>query len=102
MLKKSLNYLNNMLEEEKVRVRSKRKYTCKRNKGEHEYLKPVFVFEPSYNYIYNDDGHGQLHSSKLTNDPKYKYVRTEVKVFLECVCKHCGHKALAYLTDKLK
>lgn len=89
-----------MIEEEKVKWRSKKKYNCKRNKGEHEYLKPVLVFEPSYNYIY-DTPIGQLHSSKLQTDAGYEYVRTEVKVFLECVCKHCGHKAAAYMSDKI-
>ena len=99
MLKMSLNYLNNMLEEEKVRVRSKRKYTCKRNRGEHEYLEPVIVFKPMVRYLYETD-RGILDSRGL--HPEYKYLRTEIHLITETRCKHCGHKALSIFTDKIK
>ena len=88
-----------MLEEEKVRVRSKRKYTCKRNKGEHEYLEPVIIYKSRINYIYKTN-RGILSASELQT--KYKYLRTEISLGIEARCKHCGHKALTFFTDKLK
>ena len=89
-----------MIEEEKVKWQSKKKYTCKRNKGEHEYLKPVIMFEPSVRYIYEKDNKGILDSHRL--HPEYKYLRTEIHLMTEARCKHCGHKALTFFTDKIK
>ena len=89
-----------MIEEEKVRWQSKKKYTCKRNKGEHEYLEPVIMFEPRVRYIYETDDKGRLDSYKL--EPKYKYLRTEIHLMTEARCKHCGYKALTFFTDKIK
>ena len=89
-----------MIEEEKVKWLSKKKYTCKRNKGEHEYLDPVIMFEPSVRYIYEKDNKGRVDSYKL--EPKYKYLRTEIHLMTETRCKHCGHKVLTFFTNKLK
>ena len=88
-----------MLEEEKVRVKSKKKYTCKRNKGEHEYLEPVILYEPSVRYIYKTNNGGMMFAHK--HHKEYKYIKTEVSIVLECVCKHCGHKALSFMRDKI-
>ena len=86
--------------EEKVKWQSKKRYTCKRNKGEHEYLKPVIMFEPRVRYIHEKDNKGILDSYRL--HPEYKYLRTEIHLMTETRCKHCGHKALTFFTDKLK
>ena len=90
------------MEEEKVRCRSLKKYTCKRNKGEHEYLEPTIKFEPRirYVYVYETERKTTLTSDKL--HPEYKYLYTTVSVMLEATCKHCGHKATAFFNSKIK
>jgi len=88
-----------MIEEEKVKWPSKKKYTCKRNKGEHEYLEPVAYFKPLVRYIYETD-RGILDSGKLC--PEHKYLRTEIAVAFVTVCKHCGHKATSIMANDLK
>jgi len=98
LLLSSLRENNNMLEE-KVKWFSKKKYTCKRNKGEHEYLKPIILYQPSIRYIYKSKGGGQLHTNVYQDDPDYKYLRTEATIVLESVCKHCGHKVTSFMRD---
>jgi len=88
-----------MIEEEKVKWISKKKYTCKRNKGEHEYLKPAILYGPIVRYIYKTDS-GILDSGKLC--PEHKYLRTEIGVSFVTVCKHCGHNATSFMTNNLK
>ena len=92
--------INNMFEEEKVKSRSLKKYTCKRNKGEHEYLEPTIKFEPRIRYVYDIGKIGNLFSDKL--HPENKYLHTELSVMLEAICKHCGHKATAFIKTKIK
>lgn len=84
--------------EERVRWRSKNKYVCKRNKGEHEFLKPTIEYEPSVRYIYLTKM-GILDSATPQNN---KLIRTTISVVLETRCKHCGHKVTAFLKDKIK
>ena len=88
-----------MIEEEKVKWTSKKKYTCKRNKGEHEYLDPVILFKPVVRYIYKTDS-GILDSSKLC--PEYKYLGTDISVAFVTLCKHCGHRANSFMIKDLK
>ena len=88
-----------MIEEEKVRVPSKKKYTCKRNKGEHEYLEPVAFFKPLVRYIYKTN-RGILDSGKLC--PEHKYLKTEISVSFVALCKHCGHRATSFMIKDLK
>lgn len=88
----------NFLIDYKVKVPSKKKYPCKRNKGEHEWNKPTFKYEPDVNYIYKTDT-GILQTNELCND--LKLIRAEVKVWIETSCKHCGHKVVSYLSDKI-
>ena len=90
---------NKTINDDVVKCPPKKKYTCKKNKGEHEYLTPTLKYEPSVKYIY-DTGDGILYSPELKNG--YKYLRTELSVILETRCKYCGHKCVSYLTDKLK
>jgi len=89
-----------MFEEEKVRSRSLKKYTCKRNKGEHEYLEPTIRFEPMIRYIYETERKTTLNSDNL--HPEYKFLHTELSVMFEATCKHCGHKATAFINTKIK
>ena len=88
-----------MIEEEKVKWTSKKKYTCKKNKGEHEYLEPVAFFKPLVRYIYKTD-RGILDSGKLC--PEYKNPKTIISAVLVAVCKHCGHKAVSFINNDLK
>ncbi len=64
---------NKTIKDDVVKWFSKKKYPCKRNKGEHEYGEPVITFPPSIKYLYK----------------------------IEARCKHCGKKSVAYLSDKL-
>ena len=88
-----------MIEEEKVRVPSKKKYNCKRNKGEHEYLEPTILYNSNIRYVYKVKNGGIMFSNE--QHPEYKYIRTELSIALECICKHCGHKAISFMTDKI-
>lgn len=87
------------MNEKKVKNRSLKKYTCKRNKGEHEYLDPTIKYEPSIRYHYRHDK-GWLNSGEL--HPEHKYLYTTISICLEAKCKHCGHKATAYMSTKIK
>ena len=88
-----------MIEEEKVKWLSKKKYICKRNKGEHEYLDPIMLYKPLVRYIYKTD-RGILDSGKLC--PENKYLRTKISVSFVTICKHCGHKAISIMVNDLK
>jgi len=89
---------NKTIKDDVVKWFPKKKYTCKRNKGEHEYGEPVITFPPRVRYIYKTE-RGVLDSHEL--QPEHKYIRTEINIGLEARCKHCGHKSIAYLSDKL-
>lgn len=96
-----MNYLFDMSKEidgDNVRWRSKKKYRCKKSKGEHEYLTPTIKYKQLVRYIY-DTGTGILDAGEPQKD--YKYLRTEVSIVLETVCKHCGHKCLTFFRDKI-
>lgn len=86
-------------QDDKVRWPSIKKYPCKRNKGQHEYINPTLVYEPDITYIYKTDG-GELHSSELHKE--LKYIKTKFSVFYEIRCKHCGKKQVFYLSDNIK
>lgn len=90
---------NKTIKDDVVKWFSKNKYNCKRNKGEHEYLEPTITFTPSVKYVYKTEDGGCLVSHKLDN--RYKYLRTEISVGIEARCKHCGKKAVVFLSDKL-
>jgi hypothetical protein len=92
---------NKTINDEAVKWPSKKKYNCKRNKGEHEYLTPTVEYKPDILYIYKTDG-GELHTHQQELSPEYKYLRTEMTVVYKSVCKHCGKVMLSFLTDKLK
>lgn len=86
------------MEEDKVKWHSKKKYPCKRGKGEHEWGEPLIKFKPEVRYTYRFE-RGTLDSSDL--QPEYKLTRAEVKVVLETRCKNCNKKAVSYLSQKL-
>jgi DNA-directed RNA polymerase subunit M/transcription elongation factor TFIIS len=88
-----------MPEEEKVKWRSLKKYTCKRNKGEHEYLEPTIKRNPTIRYVHKTET-GTLDSHELHTE--HKYLHTTLSIWLEAKCKHCGHKATAYINTKIK
>lgn len=85
--------------EDKVKVPSKRKYPCKRNKGEHEWGDPKLKYPPQVTYIYK-----LQHSTLHTHTPykEHKLRDCTVDVWLEITCIHCGKKHLSYLSDKIK
>ena len=87
------------IEEEKVKWRSLKKYPCKRNKGEHEYLEPIIKSEPSVEYVYKIEDGSIAYSNKLY--PLLKLKETRVNTIVETICKHCGHKNLTFLSGKL-
>lgn len=86
--------------EENVRWPAKKKYNCKRNKGEHEYSIPIIRREPSVEYIYKTNDGYILNSDKL--HPEYKFLHTEITFFVETRCKHCGKKVLLLFSKKIK
>ena len=86
------------MEEEKVKWPSKKKFTCKRNKGEHEYLSPIIKYQPSVDYVYQTKN-TIMYSPRFY--PEQTPVRAEVTIVLETQCKHCGHKCVSYLRDKI-
>jgi hypothetical protein len=88
----------NSIIDEKVKWPSKNKFNCKRNKGEHEYLTPTIKYQPTVRYIYKAKNN-ILKSHNLENE---EYLYTEVGTVLETVCKHCGHKVLSFLSEKIK
>jgi len=88
-----------MIEEETVKYYSKKRYNCKRNKGEHDFGEPQVTYKPQVLYIY-DTGSGVLHSHRLLKE--YKYLRTEIHLAFTTTCKVCGHKAVSFLVDKIK
>ena len=90
---------NKTIKDDVVKWFSKKKFNCKRNKGEHEYGEPVITFPPSIKYVYKTDNGGMLLSHEL--EPKYKYLRTEISIAIEARCKHCGKKSVVFLSDKL-
>lgn len=87
------------MEDEEVKWPSKKKWPCKKNKGEHEYLEPTVYMGPSIVYIHETE-RGTRYSKELLKE--YKLLRTELSVFYECRCKHCYHKYMVMLTDKIK
>ena len=93
---------NKTINDEVVKWPSKKKYNCKRNKGEHEYLTPIIEYKPSIRYIYKTPAGGELHSSEPQSSPEYKYIRTEMTVVYKSVCIHCGKEVLSFLRDKIK
>lgn len=88
-----------MIEEDKVKNYSLKKYNCKRNKGEHEYCEPIIKFDPEITYVSNT-GIGTLYSHEIHKD--YKYLYTTISIGLEVICIHCGHKVLSFLSNKIK
>jgi hypothetical protein len=90
---------NNKIEEDKVKWPSKKRYICKKGKGEHEYLDPTIKYKPSITYIYKTTS-GELHSRQINKDGLL--IRTEIRIILETRCKNCGHKCVSFLSDKIK
>jgi len=87
------------LEDEKVKWRSKKKFNCKGNKGEHEFLAPIITYKPVVRYFYKTDKNMILDSNKL--HPEYKFIKAEVSLATESRCKHCGKKALNFFSQKI-
>jgi uncharacterized membrane protein YkgB len=89
-------------QEEKVKNYSLKKYPCKRNKGEHEYLEPIIKSEPSVAYIYKTkESFGTVITHSLKPRQELKLFETRVRIEIETICKHCGHKNLTFLSGKL-
>jgi hypothetical protein len=92
-----------MINDDVVKWHSKKKYTCKRNKGEHEWGEPVITHHPKIRYIYKE-GTGVLMSSKLEIERMLngaQYQRAEISLVTEVRCIHCNKKATNYLSDKI-
>lgn len=89
--------------DDNVKWRSKKKYPCKRNKGEHEWGEPTILHEPRVRYIYNE---GSVDSpnppDRFSDIEELKFSHAEISLLLETRCIHCGKKVLTYLEDKLK
>jgi hypothetical protein len=92
--------LTDMLQEEKVKNYSLKKYPCKRNKGDHEYNKPVILYEPQVRYIYKCND-GTLDTDELLLEPEGKLIKTEITVATKTTCKHCGKKAITFFREKI-
>ena len=91
------------IKEERVKWFSKKKFACKKNKGEHEYLTPTIKYQPEVRYIYKTKN-GILDSYELENE-KYldaEYLYAQISIGLETTCKHCGHKVLSFLREEIK
>lgn len=89
-----------MIEEEKVKWRSLKKYPCKKGKGEHEYLQAQ-IKHNMVRYIYRTKN-GVCDSGEIIKKDDYKYLRTELHIMTETFCKNCGHKSISFLSDNLK
>ena len=82
-----------------VKWRSKKKFNCKINKGEHEFLAPIITYKPTVRYIYKTDENMILDSDKL--HPEYKFIKAEVSLATESRCKHCGKKVKNFFSQKI-
>lgn len=89
---------NKTIKDGVVKWPPKKKYNCKRNKGEHEFLSPLFKHKPQVRYLYKTKN-GILDSGELQKEGKF--IRAEISIFAETICKHCGKKYLSFLRDKL-
>jgi hypothetical protein len=93
------------MKEEIVKWFSKKKYPCKKNKGEHEWGKPELLYDtPDVRYSYKTE-HGILKTSEPENTrfcKKYKLLEANVSVVTETRCIHCGKKVTSFLRDKIK
>lgn len=90
---------NKTINDDNVKWRSKKKYPCKRNKGEHEWGEPTFTYEPSVRYIYNN---GLLNSPEPpSKHPDDKFDYAQVSGLGEVRCVHCGKKNLFLLDNKI-
>ena len=87
-----------MLEEEKVKCKSKNLFNCKRNKGEHEWLEPTIESDPKVRYI-QKHRFGELDSNKLL--PDCKFIKAEIHLATETKCRHCGKKVITFFNQKL-
>ncbi len=88
------------MQEEIVKFPSKKKYPCKKNKGEHEWGKPKLLYDtPSVRYSYKTE-RGILDTDKA--EKGHKLLETSITVVIEVRCIHCGKKSLSFLRDKIK
>jgi hypothetical protein len=91
---------NKTIKDDVVKWFSKKKYTCKRNRGEHEWGEPVITYPPKITYQYKTEGGGMLISHQPEKD-RGKFLRAEISLITEVRCIHCGKKATNYLSDKI-
>lgn len=84
--------------EDVVKWPSKKKYPCKRNKGEHEWGEPKVVYGPCIDYTY-EDNNVIITSNNLDKDKKLKKVM--LRYYIEVNCIHCGKKSLVFLSGKI-
>lgn len=93
---------NKTINDDNVKWRSKKKYPCKRNKGEHEWGEPTIKHQPRVRYIYNE---GSVSSSnppdKYQQLKDLRYSHAEIHMMLETRCIKCGKKILTYISEKL-
>ena len=89
-----------LIKEEKVKWHSKKKYNCKRNKGEHEWNKPELLYHtPDIIYV-SRSKYGTLFTQTL--EPENIPLYAEVSVIVQTTCKHCGKKKVLFLSEKIK
>ncbi len=88
------------MKEEIVKWFSKKKYPCKKNKGEHEWGKPELLYGGPYIiYSYKTDI-SIMDTNRFTK--KYELLGASVHIITETKCIHCGKKATSFLRDKIK
>jgi hypothetical protein len=87
------------MQEDKVKWPSKRVFTCKRNKGEHEWEKPVIIVKPNVRYIYKLAKGGTLNSGEPQKEGKL--INTEIHLMTKTKCKHCGKKEINVFIEKI-
>lgn len=85
-------------EEERVKWKSKKRYKCKKNKGEHYCSDPVIKYKPGIRYIYKTN-EGILESERL--HPEYKFMKAIISLATETRCKHCNKKFFTFFSEKI-
>ena len=87
-----------MPEDDKVKWPSRKKYPCKRNKGEHEWLEPIITYKPVVRYSYGNNG--LLDSPELLSELLLNHAY--MSLVAETRCKHCNKKVLIFFREKIK
>ncbi len=91
---------NKTIKDDVVKWPSKRKYPCKRNKGEHEWGLPCLKYGLDVRYLYENENGGVISTSEFF--PEKKLINVYVEGLVELTCKHCGHKASLFIQEKIR